>query len=170
MRVCTPLLRLSHVCVSCVRLMCVCVYRRFVSVFLLRPYRRYDEWDPWVAKSGFIVPFLPAIIVDFIRQALSKLPDDDDDDDSDGASSTNDTGAPPTTPRRSPRLAARRSGDDGDGVPALKMPATASSPSTTSPVSSMRAAAWGPMIWDMKCVAPIPCSEFIAHHHRAACT
>lgn len=38
---------------------------------------RYAEWDAWVARSGFIVPWIPGMLSDLATQSLSRLPADD---------------------------------------------------------------------------------------------
>ena len=35
---------------------------------------RHKGWDAWVARTGLIVPWIPAVLADFATQALSKLP------------------------------------------------------------------------------------------------
>ena len=35
---------------------------------------RHKGWDAWVARTGLIVPWIPAVFADFATQGLSKLP------------------------------------------------------------------------------------------------
>eukprot|EP00040_Diaphanoeca_grandis_P039372 m.258887 g.258887 ORF g.258887 m.258887 type:complete len:589 (-) comp37236_c0_seq1:84-1850(-) len=34
----------------------------------------YKEWDEWVSRSGFVVPYIPAVVADMCGHSLTKLP------------------------------------------------------------------------------------------------
>jgi len=35
---------------------------------------RYEEWEAWYSRTGFLFPYVPSLMSDFCRNALSRLP------------------------------------------------------------------------------------------------